>query len=160
MKALNEWLFKCISLPQQSSKRKKRVPRTPIRDSGPPIYVTCGVWLEKLDTLPTKEVTESIKKLGAEISHYLPRQEKNQGKGRNPLHLTSWPAGSNGEAAVNLLRDESPEDWVTGSDRFGSTLVDFIAQLKNFAESSVEMFAELENAIQEAKTNYEKPLKS
>ncbi|KAG5566375.1 hypothetical protein RHGRI_002086 [Rhododendron griersonianum] len=160
VKALNEWLFKCISLPQQSSKRKKRAPRAPIRDSGPPIYVTCGVWLEKLDTLPTKEVTESIKKLGAEISRYLPRQEKNQGKGRNPLHLTSWPAGSNGEAAVNLLRDESPEDWVTGSDRFGSTLVDFIAQLKNFAESSVKMFAELENAIQEAKTNYERPLKS
>ncbi|KAF7154431.1 hypothetical protein RHSIM_Rhsim01G0196500 [Rhododendron simsii] len=158
VKALNEWLFKCISLPQQSSKRKKRTPRAPIRDSGPPIYVTCGVWLEKLDTLPTKEVTESIKKLGAEISRYLPRQEKNQGKGRNPLNLTSWPAGSNGEAAVNLLRDESPEDWVTGSDRFGSTLVDFIAQLKNFAESSVKMFAELENAIQEAKTNYEKPL--
>lgn len=160
VKALNEWLFKCISLPQQSSKRKKRAPRSPIRNSGPPIYVTCGVWLEKLDTLPTKEVTESIKKLGAEISRYLPRQEKNQGKGRNPLHLTSWPAESNGEAAVNLLRDESPEDWVTGSDRFGSTLVDFIAQLKNFAESSVKMFAELENDIQEAKTNYEKPLKS
>ncbi|XP_058185466.1 protein ALTERED PHOSPHATE STARVATION RESPONSE 1 [Rhododendron vialii] len=159
VKALNEWLFKCISLPQQSSKRKKREPREPIRNSGPPIYVTCGVWLEKLDTLPTKEVTESIKKLGAEISRYLPRQEKNQGKGRNPLHLTSWPAGSNGEAAVNLLRDESPEDWVTGSDRFGSTLVEFIAQLKNFAESSVKMFAELENAIQEAKTKYEKPLK-
>ena len=112
-----------------------------IRNMGPPIYVTCGVWLEKLDSLPTKEVVDSIKGLVAEITRFLPLQEKNEGKGMNPAH------SSNDEVGINLLRDEASEDWIT-------CLVGFISQLKNFAESSVKMFTELEKAIQEAKTSY------
>ncbi|GFY98867.1 bZIP transcription factor [Actinidia rufa] len=141
VKALNGWLFKCVSLPQQSSRRKRRMRTPSIRNMGPPIYVTCGVWLEKLDSLPTKEVVDSIKGLVAEITRFLPLQEKNQGKGMNPAH------SSNDEVGINLLRDEASEDWIT-------CLVGFIGQLKNFAESSVKMFTELEKAIQEAKTSY------
>ncbi|XP_057508664.1 protein ALTERED PHOSPHATE STARVATION RESPONSE 1-like [Actinidia eriantha] len=141
VKALNGWLFKCVSLPQQSSRRKRRMQTPSIRNMGPPIYVTCGVWLEKLDSLPTKEVVDSIKGLVAEITRFLPLQEKNQGKGMNPAH------SSNDEVGINLLRDEASEDWIT-------CLVGFIDQLKNFAESSVKMFTELEKAIQEAKTSY------
>ncbi|GFZ13053.1 bZIP transcription factor [Actinidia rufa] len=148
VKALNGWLFKCVSLPQQSSRRKRRMQPPSILNMGPPIYVTCGVWLEKLDSLPTKEVTDSVKGLVAEITRFLPLQEKNQGKGMNPAQ------SSNGEVGINLLRDEAPEDWITGFDHFQSSLVGFIGQLNNFAESSAKMFTELEKAIQEAKTNY------
>ncbi|PSS14563.1 Dynactin subunit 1 like [Actinidia chinensis var. chinensis] len=147
VKALNEWLFKCVSLPQQSSRRKRRMQTPSIRNMGPPIYVTCGVWLEKLDSLPTKEVVDSIKGLVAEITRFLPLQEKNEGKGMNPAH------SSNDEVGINLLRDEASEDWIT-------CLVGFIGQLKNFAESSVKMFTELEKAIQEAKTSYHERFQS
>ena len=141
VKALNGWLFKCVSLPQKSLRRKRRMQPPSIRNMGPPIYITCGVWLEKLDSLPIKEVADSVKGLVAEITRFLPLQEKNQGKGMNPAH------SSNGEVGINLLRDEASEHWIT-------CLVGFIGRLKNFAESSVEMFTELEKAIQEAKTSY------
>ncbi|KAA8544459.1 hypothetical protein F0562_022501 [Nyssa sinensis] len=153
--AINEWLFKCVSLQQKSSKRKRRMQGPPLRNYGPPIYVTCGVWLDKLVTLPTKEVAESLKGFAAEIARFLPRQEKNQGKGMNHPPSTSWQAGSNSESAVPILRDEAPEDWITGSDRFRSSLVGFIDKLNNFAESSVKVFSELQKAIQEAKNSYD-----
>ncbi|KAL6976534.1 hypothetical protein U1Q18_025325 [Sarracenia purpurea var. burkii] len=145
VKAINDWLLKCVTLPQQSSKRKRRMQPQPIQKFGPPvIYITCVVWLEKLDKLPTKEVADSIKGLAGEISHFLPRQEKNQGKGSNP-------PSSNGDVAANLMREEASEDWKFGFDRFRLSLVGFIDQLNNFAESSLKMFTELEKAIQEAK---------
>ncbi|THG10188.1 nitrate regulatory gene2 protein [Camellia sinensis] len=148
VKAINEWLFKCISHPRESTKRRKKSKPTQIRDFGPPIYVICGVWLEKLDSLslPTRQVSSSIKMLAAEINRFLPHQEKNQGKGKYP--------GSNGEAGVNLLREEASEDWVTGFDRFQPSLVEFLHQLNNFAECSVNMFSELQKKIQQAKATH------
>ncbi|KAK3036152.1 hypothetical protein RJ639_029889 [Escallonia herrerae] len=136
---INGWLNRCVSLQQKHTKRKRRVPPPPLRDYGPPIYVTCGVWLDKLVTLPTKEVADSIKGLTAELTHFLPRQDKSQGK------------GVNSDLGVNLLRDEASEEWISGFDRFRSSLVSFLAHLSNFAGSSVTMFTELQKSIEEAK---------
>ncbi|KAA8550044.1 hypothetical protein F0562_001728 [Nyssa sinensis] len=155
VESINGWLFKCISLPQKSSKRKRRMQPPPLRKYGPPIYVTCGVWLDMLDKLPTKEVADSIKDLAAEITRFLPRQEKNQGKHMNYPQSASWQAGSNGDSAANTLRDEASEDWTTSFDCFRSSLVRFLGRLNNFAESSVKMFNELQKAIQEAKDSYD-----
>ncbi|OIT21778.1 PREDICTED: uncharacterized protein LOC109218461 [Nicotiana attenuata] len=146
--AINKWLHKCVSLRQQSSRRnKRRLQPPPLRNYGPPIYTTCSVWLEMFDSLPTKEVSDAMKGLAAEISHFLPRQEKNQGKGTN-----HHPHGS--DPALTPLRDDSPEDWITGFDRFRTSLAFFLGQLNNFSESSLKMFTDLQKAIQEAKHSY------
>lgn len=143
LQAINNWLVKCVSLPQKSSRRKRRAPPPPpLRDFGPPIYATCSVWLDLLDWLPSKELTDSIKSLASETSHFLPRQEKNQGK-------------SGSETAVNLLADDASEDWISGFDRFRSSLVGFLGQLNNFSENSVQMYADLKKAIQDAKIKYD-----
>lgn len=143
LQAINNWLVKCVSLPQKSSRRKRRVPAPPpLRNFGPPIYATCSVWLDLLDWLPSKELTDSIKSLASETSHFLPRQEKNQGK-------------SGSETAVNLLADDASEDWISGFDRFRSSLVGFLGQLNNFSENSVQMYADLKKAIQDAKIKYD-----
>ncbi|KAK2981124.1 hypothetical protein RJ640_016293 [Escallonia rubra] len=142
VEVINGWLHKCVSLQQKHSKRKRRVPPPSLRNYGPPIYVTCGVWLDMLATLPTKEVADSIKGLTAEIAHFLPRQDKSQGK------------GVNSDLGVNLLRDEASEEWISGFDRFRSSLVSFLAHLSNFAGSSVTMFTELQKSIEEAKSNF------
>uniref|UniRef100_A0A5B6ZZN6 DUF632 domain-containing protein n=1 Tax=Davidia involucrata TaxID=16924 RepID=A0A5B6ZZN6_DAVIN len=152
---LEDVLSSLSSLPQKSSKRKRRMQAPPLRNFGPPIYATCGVWLDKLDKLPTKEVVDSIKDLAVEITRFLPLQEKNLGKGVNHPHSASWQAGSNGDSAANILRDEASEDWITSFDRFRSSLVRFLGRLNNFAESSVKMFNELQKAIQEAKGSYD-----
>ncbi|XP_050223308.1 protein ALTERED PHOSPHATE STARVATION RESPONSE 1 [Mercurialis annua] len=149
LRAINDWLFKCVFLPQKPTKKKRRSGPSPsltLRRSGPPIYVTCGLWLEKLEALPAKEVVEAIKGLAAETSHLLPRQEKNQGKSVN---VASWKTENGGDLGINLLRDEEASD--DGLERFRSSLERFIGQLNKFSEGCVTMFVELQKAIRDAK---------
>ncbi|XP_054818711.1 protein ROLLING AND ERECT LEAF 2 isoform X1 [Prosopis cineraria] len=147
--SIDGWLGKCVVLKQKSSKRKNRPP--PLRNYGPPIYATCGVWLEKLQTLPTKDVTDSIKSLAAETARFLPRQEK---KGANHPHTTTWKDDNGSESRDNLLGDDASEDWVSGFDRFRASLIRFLGQLNDFAGASVKMHGELRQAIQDRKNQY------
>lgn len=157
MQAINSWLFKCVSIPQKSSKRKRRNPPPPLRNYGPPIYVTVGVWLDMLETLPTKSVSDSIKGLTSEVSHFLPRQEKsNQGKSITHSFATRWKGDANSESGANLLGDDISEDWNSGFERFQKCLVKFHGQLHNFAEASVRMYDVLDQEIQNAKSSYNK----
>ncbi|KAJ6395483.1 hypothetical protein OIU77_020685 [Salix suchowensis] len=155
LQAINSWLFKCVSLQHKPSRRKRRQPEpsTTLRYYGPPVYVTCGVWLDKLQTLPAKEVAESIKGLVAETAHFLPRQEKSRGKSAN---LSSWKADNGSDLAANILRDEASEDCILGFEHFQSSLEGFLGQLHKFAEDSVKMYAELVKEIQDTKSNYER----
>lgn len=145
LKAIESWLFKCVTIPEKSSRRKRFNPTNSVRDNGPPIYVTCGTWWEMLDTLPSEQLTDSIKSLVAEISHCVPRPGKK--------------ADNGGDPALNMLRDEASEEWVLGFDRFRSSLVRFFGELSNFAECSVKMYAELGKIIQEKKSRYEENMK-
>ncbi|KAL5583016.1 hypothetical protein UlMin_015458 [Ulmus minor] len=149
-RAINEWLYKCVSIPKPKSKRNRRAQPSPLRNSGPPIYVTCGVWLEELDKLPVKEVADSMKSLATETAHFLPRHENKEGK--TFPNLSSWKAEKNSDSVVNGLRDEASEDFITGFDHFRSSLVGFFGQLNKFAESSVKMYADIDKAIQEKKS--------
>lgn len=166
LKSIDGWLLKCVSFPQKASKKKRRpqeIPfwwpqEIPFGYYGPPIYVTCGIWLEKLEKLekpPAKELVDSIKSLTAETSSFLPRQEKKEGKDANQSDLTSWKHDNGSDSAVNMLRDEVSQDWASGLDRFQISLTGFCGKLNNFAESSVKMYVDLQEAIQRAKSNYE-----
>ena len=154
LQAINGWLNKCVSLQQKTSKKKRRPQLPPLRIYGPPIYATCDIWMEKLGELPIQDVVDSIKSLAGETSRFLPRQEKNHGKGANRPHITSWKADIGGESTDNLLRDDTSEDWVSGFDQFRASLIRFLGQLNSFAGSSVKIYAELRQAIQNAKSNY------
>ncbi|KAI7734497.1 hypothetical protein M8C21_002236 [Ambrosia artemisiifolia] len=150
VQALNGWLSKCA--PPQQSVKKKRRQLPPLRDYGPPIYVACGVWLEKLDTLPTKEVADSIKELAVEIDHFLPRQEKVKGG----YHSMPWQRVNNNDdpAGVNLLQEEVLEDRNANFDRLKSRLEGFLGQLSKFSGLSFEMFTDLQKAIEDRKIRY------
>lgn len=101
--------------------------------------------------LPSKEVIDSIKGLAAETTRFLPCQEKNQGKKpNNPV-----PSFLKSDSTVNILKDEASEDWISGFDRFQSSLVDFLGQLNKFAESSLEMYKKLEEDIKDSKSKYD-----
>ncbi|XP_054796891.1 protein ALTERED PHOSPHATE STARVATION RESPONSE 1-like [Prosopis cineraria] len=155
LEALNGWLYKCVSLQQKSSnKRKRRLQPPPFRNYGPLIYATCGVWLEKLDTLPSKDVTDSIKSLASEIARFLPHQEKNQGKGANNPRTTSWKVEKGSGSVENFFRDDTSEERVLGLDQVRASLIRFLGQLTNFARSSVNMYAELTQTIHDAKSHY------
>ncbi|XP_023512458.1 nitrate regulatory gene2 protein [Cucurbita pepo subsp. pepo] len=163
LQLIDGWLRTCVSLPQKS-KGKRRTQAPSIRTYGPPpIYVTCSVWLEKIDDLPMKEVIDSIKDLAAETTRFLPRQEKNLGKekgkgkvAKNLSILTSFKGDNDSESlGNNLLQDEASERLISGFDHFRSRLVKFFENLNNFAEASVKMYAELGKTIQDFKSSYE-----
>ncbi|KAJ4978914.1 hypothetical protein NE237_009694 [Protea cynaroides] len=155
LQAIDGWLHKCVFRQQKTSRRKKTRDQS-LRELGPPpIYVTCGLWLEKLDALPTKDVSDSIKVLAADTTCFLPSQEKNQRKSSNQSLLSTWKAVGNGETMGNALGEEAPQDWDSGFDRFRSSLVGVLGQFNCFAESSVKMYMELQEAIGAAKNGYE-----
>ncbi|XP_042003211.1 nitrate regulatory gene2 protein-like [Salvia splendens] len=146
VESINKWLFKCVLLPQNTSKRNKRMRPPPIQNMGPPIYMICGAWLEMFDKLPAKGVVDSIKDLEVEVAHFLPHQEKSQGKAASTTTTTT---------TTTILGDEISQDRTPALDSFRTSLAGFLGQLNNFAESSERMFSELQKAIQEAKNNYE-----
>lgn len=152
LQAINGWLVKCVPVEEKSSKKKRRrTSEHPLRDTGPPIYAACDVWLDMLDKLPTKELTDSIKGLASETSFFLPRQEKSQDKSKNKPHST--------DPHLNILRDDAPPvDWVSGFERFQSSLARFLEQLNNFAESSVKMYGRLEQTIKDSRARYERSM--
>lgn len=112
-----------------------------MRHCGPPIYMLCGAWLEMIDTLPSKGVSDSIKELAAEVAQFLPRQDKKQAK-----------ANRDG-AAMDTLRDLNYA--VPRLDRVRTSLEGFLVKLNSFAECSLRMFTELQKATQDAKMSYE-----
>lgn len=159
LEAINNWFGKCILAPPKPSKRKRwGAQPAPLWSNGPPIYATCGIWLEKLEALPSKDVAESVKGLAAEIHQFLPRQERNQEK--NTKHHQTTPTsregGTGADSEVNTLRDHASEDWTTCVDRFRSSLAGFLDKLNKYAESSVDMYMSLEKGIQGSKSKFDK----
>ncbi|XP_010521606.1 PREDICTED: uncharacterized protein LOC104800492 [Tarenaya hassleriana] len=151
IQAIDNWLVKCVTLPQRSSKPKRLTRQPSLKDFGPPIYATCSIWLQKLKDLPTKEVSNSMKALAFDVARLLPRQEKNLTKKTGHPH-----AGENGnDLTANMLRDEALDDCGSGFDRFRTSLEGFLGQLNQFAESSVKMCEELKQNICNARSKYE-----
>lgn len=153
LQAIKDWLYKCVHLPQKYSRRKKLVAAPPLHTVGPPIYATCDGWLEKLNELRPQHVSDSIKNLVAETICFLPHQERNKGKSAT-LPSTSGNADNDSDPAINIMTDEASEEWISGFDRFRSSLVGFIGQLNNFAQDSVVKYTELMQAIKDAKNKY------
>ncbi|CAJ2653814.1 unnamed protein product [Trifolium pratense] len=143
--AINGWIHKCVPLQQKSFKRKRRPQSELLIQYGPPIYATCDVWLKKIGTLPVKDVVDSIKSLASDTARFLPYKDKNQGNGTDS-NIGGEPDG--------LLRDDVSEDWISGFDRFRASLIRFLGQLNSLSGSSVKMYNELQQAIQEAKITY------
>lgn len=141
VEAIEKWLFKCVSLQKQPSKRNRRMKLPSMRHCGPPIYMICGAWLEMIDGLPLKGVSDSIKELAAEVAQFLPHQDKKQGKV--------------GDAGDEPIADTLRDDVVPRLDRVRTSLAGFLGNLNGFAESSLRMFTELQKAIQDSKKNYE-----
>lgn len=173
LKAINSWLGKCVSIGKSFKRSKKKNSETQfLRTYGPPIYVTCGYWYDKLEALEPsiKQVSDSIKRLAADTSGFLPHQEKNEGKNAKRPHEASRN-DANLDFAINMSRDEAMKESTSASneisdsaynmfrndalkDSFETSLVFFIGQLKSFAEASVNMYTQLDGNIRQAKRNY------
>lgn len=156
LQAIDNWLHKCVLMPQKKPSRRRSKAQTPqIRTLGPPpIYVTCGVWLECLNSLHTNLVTDSIKALAVETYRFLPCLEKNRGKNLNARSALQ-KADDGTDSTISMLRDNASEDQGSGFDRFRSGLLRFLEQLNDYSESTVRKYADLNESIKNAKSSYE-----
>ncbi|KAK1278951.1 hypothetical protein QJS04_geneDACA003532 [Acorus gramineus] len=153
LQSINGWLLKCvllIPLRRKSSRRGNNVEFSPRRQRAPPIFVTCRDWLAKLEKLEAEAVTDSIKKLVADMNNYLPRQETSKSHFSLPRK-----ADRDSEVGTRLLSEEAPVDWNAAFDELKSNMTEFLDRLRIFADSSVKMYGELSNSISEARIIYE-----
>ncbi|KAK9689647.1 hypothetical protein RND81_09G073000 [Saponaria officinalis] len=151
VQAINDWLHKCVSVQEKSSKKRRWAAplQLRLRNAGPPIYTTCGVWLDSLKELPVKSVADVIKDLALQTARFIPRLEKAHGK-KTYEKL---------DPELEMLTPHNAyEEWNTGYDNFQSNLVAFLKEIEMFAKHSVKMYAELQNDIKEAKRTYERKM--
>ncbi|XP_010437101.1 PREDICTED: uncharacterized protein LOC104720902 [Camelina sativa] len=76
VEALNGWLHNCVMLPQERSLRNRR-PWSPRRVLAPPIFVLCRDWLAGITSLPSDELSGSIK--GFSLDMEMLEEEKGGG---------------------------------------------------------------------------------
>ncbi|KAL9662537.1 hypothetical protein QQ045_027370 [Rhodiola kirilowii] len=136
--AFDGWLLKCVLFPEKSLRKIKRHQPVSIREYGPPIITTCRNWLEGLEKFPIKDLSNSVQTVVAKFSRLLPPQQKHH--------------GDNGKAIASSI-------WLSNFDNLLSTLMQFFCQHKLLSESSVNMYKELDNSIEEATRNYDQLLK-
>lgn len=67
VEALNGWLHNCVLLPQERSTRNRRPPWSPRRVLAPPIFVLCRDWLAGIKSLPSDELSGSIKEFSLDM---------------------------------------------------------------------------------------------
>ncbi|CAN7108174.1 unnamed protein product [Brassica rapa subsp. narinosa] len=66
VEALNCWLHNCVLLPQERSTRNRR-PWSPRRVLAPPIFVLCRDWSAGMKSLPSDELSRSIKEFSTDM---------------------------------------------------------------------------------------------
>lgn len=66
VEALNGWLHNCVLLPQERSTRNRR-PWSPRRVLAPPIFVLCRDWSAGMKSLPSDELSRSIKEFSTDM---------------------------------------------------------------------------------------------
>ncbi|CAA7020547.1 unnamed protein product [Microthlaspi erraticum] len=66
VEALNGWLHNCVLLPQERSARNRR-PWSPRRVLAPPIFVLCRDWSAGIKSLPSDELSGSIKEFSLDM---------------------------------------------------------------------------------------------
>ncbi|CAH8344688.1 unnamed protein product [Eruca vesicaria subsp. sativa] len=69
VEALSGWLHNCVLLPQERSTRNRR-PWSPRRVLAPPIFVLCRDWSAGMKSLPSAELSGSIKEFSADMEMF------------------------------------------------------------------------------------------
>ncbi|KAF8109596.1 hypothetical protein N665_0094s0062 [Sinapis alba] len=123
VEALNGWLHNCVLLPQERSARNRR-PWSPRRVLAPPIFVLCRDWSAGIKSLPSDELSGSIKGFSADME-MLGEEEK--------------------EDSVLVSEDLSSVH---------SSLAKLLERLKKFSEASLKMYEDVKVKSEEALVAY------
>ncbi|ONK75528.1 uncharacterized protein A4U43_C03F17830 [Asparagus officinalis] len=136
VEALNSWIHKCISQPQEQSKgRRKAAFRSRQSLSLPPIFVLCQHWLNGIKSLPSKGLHDSIRDT-VSILYDLGNE-----------HIEEKRDKDEDNEAERFCEKWSLDGLQTGLRRV-------FDQLVKFSEASVKVFEEVKQANETACIEY------
>jgi len=147
VEALNAWLQKCVLPPEERSWRR-RVPFSPRRALAPPIFVLFGDWLTGINSLPSKEVTDSLKGLVSNLHDLFEQQKEEKQGGRKPEQM-----GINGE----LEQEGNTEEKCESNSNFvtlQASLTGLFDQMTKFSEALVKVYENVKQGTEQASAAY------
>lgn len=152
--SINHWLHRCCVFPEghKSTRRRNQSELSYWKENSPPIYATCGDWLEELDKLPVEQVEKAIKALA---THFVPHHHQNN-TGDISLSLSRK---TDTTVNYNIARNNqaSPVSWSLDLEKLQIELATFINRLMLFSQDSVNMYEKLHHSITEAHKRYQIP---
>lgn len=145
IESLNSWLQNCILQPRSKSRR----PFSPRRALAPPIFVLCRDWCTGIKSLPSEELSDSIKSFLSNVQKLIEQQDEQLDKKK----ISSGEEGIYEEAQVKIEEDDGDKD----SDNLccvHTSLSKVLEQLTKFSEASLKMYEDIRQKNDAARKAY------
>ncbi|KAF6149109.1 hypothetical protein GIB67_038892 [Kingdonia uniflora] len=141
IEALNGWHQNCILMPRECSKARRAF--SPRRALAPPIFVLYRDWSIRIETLPSQDLTNSIKALVSDLRSSMITKVEDQKKkqGSFDSHKNGEIEGKNEDSFLNLTK-------------IHPNLTKVLDDLTKFSEASLKMYEEIRQGNEAARVAY------
>lgn len=151
VEALNGWLQNCILQPQERSKNRRAF--SPRRVLAPPIFVLLRDWSAGIKSLPSEELSDSIRGFLSDLRHSIRQTEDEQLKKE-----TSTPDTANNNEESECNKDEKNEDGRSSPSSslscLQTSLTKVFDRLTKFSEASLKMCEDVRQKCETAQNAY------
>ena len=124
------------------------MPFSPRRALAPPIFVLSADWLAGINSLPSKEVTDSLKDFGSNLHDLFEQQKEEKQEGRGPEQ-----AGINGEMEQERNTEEKCE-MNSNSVSLQVSLTRLFDHMTKFSEASAKVYENVKQGTEQANAAY------
>ncbi|KAI9116927.1 hypothetical protein K1719_011926 [Acacia pycnantha] len=146
IESLNAWLQNCILQPRSKSRR----PFSPRRALAPPIFVLCRDWCAGIKSLPSQELSDSIKSFLSNLQQLLEQQDEQLGR-----EQISSVSGSY-EETENKMKEEVVDEDKDSANLccVHTSLSKVLERLTKFSEASLKMYEDIRQKNEAARKAY------
>lgn len=149
VESLNGWLQNCILQPRERQKGRRAF--SPRRYLAPPIFVLCRDWSAGIKSLPSQEVSDSIRGFLSDLRNSIRHHAEESRKIENAVDLqknNEGGAGDNGEG-------ENDDNRRLNISCIQGSLTRVLDRLSKFAEASVKMCEDIPQKCESARNAYD-----
>lgn len=144
VEALNGWLQNCILQSQERSSRRRWT--APRQAMGPPILILFRDWSAGIKTLPSVDLSDSIKSFVSDLHRSFGQRVEEQQKQQDSNNL-------DGNQGPESKEDEKCEK-VCNLSSLQASLTRMFDRLTKFSEASLKMYEEIRQVIDSARADH------
>ncbi|KAJ8619166.1 hypothetical protein MRB53_015352 [Persea americana] len=144
VEALNGWLQNCILQSQERSSRRRWT--APRQAMGPPILILFRDWSAGIKTLPSVDLSDSIKSFVSDLHRSFGQRVEEQQKQQDSDNL-------DGNQGPESKEDEKCEK-VCNLSSLQASLTRMFDRLTKFSEASLKMYEEIRQVIDSARADH------